>query len=160
MKCDYVVCNSVRAVFVGILFTSPVGWLEVCSRQPKPVTMASISLFWIEPCVAIFSIPSVASPRVLAGRETPTPVSAPLQGKWHLPQQRRQVLRRVLSNVRPVQQRVVRHQLELFFRNDSCIHNSLIERCRTFPDPVLVHIPRVALLSDAMVTSDCIPICS
>ena len=40
-----------------------------------------------------------------------------------------------------------------FLRYDSCIHNSLIERCRTFPDPVLMHIPRAALLSDAMVTS-------
>ena len=38
-----------------------------------------------------------------------------------------------------------------FLRYDSCIHNSLIERCRTFPDPVLVHIPRAALLSDATV---------
>ena len=46
-----------------------------------------------------------------------------------------------------------------FLRYDSCIHNSLIERCRTFPDPVLVHIPRAALLSDAIITSDCIPIC-
>ena len=47
-----------------------------------------------------------------------------------------------------------------FLQYDYCTHNSLIERCRTFPDPVLVHIPRAALLSDAMVTSDCIPICS
>ena len=30
-------------------------------------TMASIIFFWIEPCVAIFSIPSVASPGVLIG---------------------------------------------------------------------------------------------
>ena len=29
MKCDYAVCNSVRAVFVGLLFTHPFGWLEV-----------------------------------------------------------------------------------------------------------------------------------
>ena len=29
MKCDYVVCNSVRAVFVCVLFTPSVGWLEV-----------------------------------------------------------------------------------------------------------------------------------
>ena len=28
MKCD-MLCNSVRAVFVGVLFTLPVGWLEV-----------------------------------------------------------------------------------------------------------------------------------
>ena len=34
-----------------------------------------------------------------------------------------------------------------FLRYDSCIHNSLIERCRTFPEPVLVQIPRAALLS-------------
>ena len=47
-----------------------------------------------------------------------------------------------------------------FLQYGCCTHNSLIERCRTFPDPVLVHIPRAALLSDAMVTSDCIPICS
>ena len=37
MKCDYAVCNSVRAVFAGVLFTHPVGWLEIFSRQPKPV---------------------------------------------------------------------------------------------------------------------------
>ena len=36
-------------------------------------------------------------------------------------------------------------------RHASCIHNSLIERCRTFPD--LVQIPHATLLSDAMVTS-------
>ena len=37
------------------------------------------------------------------------------QAQWHLPQQRRQALRRVCfrSNVSPVQQRVHRHQLEL-----------------------------------------------
>ena len=29
MKCDYAVCNSVRAVFMGVLFTPSVGWLEV-----------------------------------------------------------------------------------------------------------------------------------
>ena len=29
MKCDYAVCKSVRAVFVGVLFTHSVGWLEV-----------------------------------------------------------------------------------------------------------------------------------
>ena len=47
-----------------------------------------------------------------------------------------------------------------FLRYASCIPNSLIEKCRTFPDPVLVQIPRAALLSDAMVTSACTPICS
>ena len=47
-----------------------------------------------------------------------------------------------------------------FLRYASCIHNSWIDKCRTFPDPVLVHIPRAALLSDAMATSSCIPICS
>ena len=29
MKCDHDVCNSVRAVFVGVLFKLSVGWLEV-----------------------------------------------------------------------------------------------------------------------------------
>ena len=38
MKCDHVVCNSVRAVFVGCtVHTFPVGWLEVLSKEPKPV---------------------------------------------------------------------------------------------------------------------------
>ena len=29
MKCDNPVCNSVRAVFVDVLFTQTVGWLDV-----------------------------------------------------------------------------------------------------------------------------------
>ena len=36
MKCDYAVCNSVRAVFAGVLFTSsPVGWLELFSTSNR-----------------------------------------------------------------------------------------------------------------------------
>ena len=40
-------------------------WLE--SPISTFFTMASIALSWIEPCVAIFSIPSVASPGVFIG---------------------------------------------------------------------------------------------
>ena len=41
-------------VFVVLLLESPIAIF---------FTMASITLFWIDPCVAIFSIPSVASPK-------------------------------------------------------------------------------------------------
>ena len=40
---------------------------------------------------------------------------------------------------RPVQERIHRHQLELLLAV-SLIHNSSIERCRTFPDPVLTSL--------------------
>ena len=40
MKCDYAVCNSVRAVFVGVLFALSVGWLEVFLQATEAVLTA------------------------------------------------------------------------------------------------------------------------
>ena len=124
-------------------------------------TKAFVTPFWIEPCITIFSIPFVALHGVFIGLDEACPRLFCLslsQAQWHLPQQRRQALRRVCfrSSVRPVQQRVDRQQLELFL-------SILFLYPQLFPGSrpgVLVHIPRAALLSDAMVTSDCIPICS
>ena len=70
------------------------------------------------------------------------------KAKWHLPQQRRQTLRRVLFlfRCRPSSTTCPPAPAgNSFLRCASCTHNSLIDKCRTFPDPVLVHIPRAAL---------------
>ena len=93
--------------------------------------------------VTTFSIPSVALYGVLRQqREAPQCICLLLsQEQRHLPLQRRQALCRVClrSDVGPVQERIHRHQLELLLAV-SLIHNSSIERCRTFPDPVLTSL--------------------
>ena len=66
----------------------------------------------------------------------PTPASAPLQS----------VVGICLSN--DVRRSDVCAFVPISAQNQQRV--DLIERCRTFPDPVLVHIPRAALLSDAM----------
>ena len=47
-----------------------------------------------------------------------------------------------------------------FLRRASWIHGSLIDKYRLSPDPVPVHASRVALLSEVVLTSAPVPICS